>query len=261
MKQTTIKLEINHSIAKITFNRPTIHNAFDDLLIEELTQTLISIEQYKQIRVVLLTSTGTSFCAGADLNWMKKMAEYSRDENLKDAQALAKLMEVLNNLSKPTIALVQGPTYGGGVGLVACCDIAIAAHEANFCLSEVKLGLVPAVISPYVIDAIGARAARRYFLTAEKFDAEAALRLGLIHQIVPSQELETAGTQLAKTIISNSPNAVTTAKKLISKINKQFIDKKLIQITAECIADIRSSAEGKEGVNAFLQKRKPSWPE
>lgn len=249
----------NESITTITLNRPEIHNAFDDELIQQLTTTLEKINNDKTVRVVILAANGKSFCAGADLKWMQKMANYLRDENLQDAHALAKLMKTLNDLNKPTIALVQGAAYGGGVGLVACCDIAIASTEASFCFSEVKIGLVPAIISPYSIRAIGERAARRYFLTAEKFSAEEAYRLGLVHLVVPPAELNTTSEKIAKTLLNNSPQAVTAAKQLIAKVTDQAIDNDLIQTTVECIADIRVSAEGQEGLKAFLEKRSPNW--
>lgn len=255
-----LQIITNHNIANITLNRPEVHNAFDNQLIQQLTAELENIDKDPNVRVVILAANGKSFCAGADLNWMKKMANYSHEENLKDSLALARLMKTLNTLSKPTIALVQGPAFGGGVGLIACCDIAIANLKARFCLSEVKIGLTPAVISPYVIAAIGERAARRYFLTAERFDAEEASRLGLIHQTVSSpDELQNAGEQIAQKLLNNSPEAVAITKKLIANVSKKPIDEELIQLTAKCIADIRISKDGQEGITAFLEKRKPSW--
>lgn len=251
---------IKQNIATITLNRPELHNAFDDQLIQQLTTELENINKDPNIRVVILTANGKSFCAGADLNWMKKMAGYSREENLKDSLALAQLMKTLNTLSKPTIALVQGSAYGGGVGLIACCDIAIANSKANFCLSEVKIGLTPAVISPYVITAIGERATRRYFLTAEQFNTEEALHLGLIHQTVSSlEELQNVGEQIAQKFLNNSPQAITITKRLIANVTGKPIDDNLIKLTAQDIADIRVSAEGQEGLKAFLEKRKPNW--
>lgn len=249
----------NH-IATLTLDRPELHNAFDDQLIAQLTQELESCNNDPNIRVVMLAANGKSFCAGADMHWMQRMANYSREENLQDANTLAKLMQTLNSLNKPTIALIQGAVYGGGVGLVACCDIAIAAPEAVFCLSEVKIGLVPSIISPYVIAAMGQRAARRYFLTAEKFNAQEALRLGLIHSIaLPPIELHNTAEQIAQNIIANGPIAVTTAKKLIAKIANKPIDDQTISHTTQLIADTRVSAEGQEGLKSFLEKRKPNW--
>jgi methylglutaconyl-CoA hydratase len=250
---------ITQNIVTLTLNRPEVHNAFDEQLIQQLTSELKAIEQNPNIRVVILAANGKNFCAGADLHWMQKMATYSHEENFQDALALANLMKTLYHLNKPTIALIHGATFGGGVGLVACCDIAIATTEASFCLSETKIGLIPAVISPYVIRAISERAARRYFLTAEAFDAATALQLGLIHQIVASAELENTGMLLAKTLLNNSPHAINMAKKLITDAANKTIDANLIKLTAEYIADIRISAEGQEGIKAFLEKRKANW--
>lgn len=252
-------LDNNAGLATITLNRPEIHNAFDDQFIQELTETLKQLDKNASVRAVILAANGKSFCAGADLNWMQRIAKYSLEENLKDALALAHLMQTLNNLSKPTIALVQGAAYGGGVGLVACCDIAIASPDAIFCLSEVKIGLVPAVISPYVIAALGERTARRYFITAEKFDGHEALRLNLVHAVIDTKQLQDTGRQMAESILNNAPQAISAAKKLITQVANQPIDEKLINLTAECIADIRVSKEGQEGLKAFLEKRQPNW--
>ncbi|MBE0575590.1 MAG: enoyl-CoA hydratase/isomerase family protein [Desulfuromonadales bacterium] len=246
-------------LATVTMNRPALHNAFDDLLITDLTSVLQRLESEPLVRVVLLAASGKSFSAGADLNWMRRMADYSREENLADSMALAGLMSTLNGLSKPTIALVQGAAYGGGVGLVACCDIALATDRAAFCLSEVKLGLIPAVISPYVVEAIGSRAARRYFLTAERFDAVEARHLGLIHELVAADDLHPRGEALAELLIQNGPAALAAAKNLVAVHAKAPIDDAMIADTARRIAEIRSSDEGKDGVSAFLQKRPPAW--
>ena len=246
-------------LATVTMNRPERHNAFDDLLIAALTKQLQRLDADPQVRVVTLAASGKSFSAGADLNWMRRMADYSQEENLADSLALAGLMNTLNRLSKPTIALVQGAAYGGGVGLVACCDIALATDRATFCLSEVKLGLIPAVISPYVVEAIGSRAARRYFLTAERFDAAEAQRLGLVHELVAADELRARGESLAAILMQNGPSALTAAKNLLAVLTKTPIDDAVIADTARRIADIRSSGEGKDGVSAFLQKRPPAW--
>jgi methylglutaconyl-CoA hydratase len=248
-----------HGRAILTMNRPELHNAFDDLLIADLHRQLKQLDIDPQVRVVILAASGKSFSAGADLNWMRRMADYSRQENLNDAMALADMLKTLNGLSKPTIALVQGAAFGGGVGLVACCDIAIAAPRAKFCLSEVKLGMIPAVISPYVIEAIGSRAGRRYALTAEIFDAAEACRLGLVHEVVDGAELEQFGLELASVIAKNGPAAVAAAKRLVTDVARGPLDQAMITDTAERIADIRSSDEGKEGLNAFLEKRQPKW--
>lgn len=249
----------NNHIASITLNRPEIHNAFDDALIKELTETLEQIHQDDDIRIVLLQANGKSFSAGADVNWMQRMADYDEKQNYQDSLALAKLMQILYSLKQPTIAVVQGAAFGGGVGLVACCDIAIASDAASFCLSEVKIGLIPAVISPYVIAAIGERHARRYFLSAERFDAKQALAMGLVSEIVSSDDLTATATALAETILKNSPQAVSQAKQLIAQVANSSIDKQLIDYTAKEIAKIRVSPEGQEGLQAFLAKRKPNW--
>ncbi len=247
------------NVVTLRLNRPEVHNAFDDVLINQLTQTLQRIDTDEQIRVVTLAAEGKSFSAGADLNWMQSMANYSEKENYQDALALAALMQTLNQMSKPTIAQVQGATFGGGVGLVACCDIAIASVKASFCLSEVKIGLIPAVISPYVIAAIGERASRRYMLSAERFDAHQAHYLGLIHDVVEHDALQANTEQLIATLLKNGPHAMHTCKDLIRHINPLHLDAQLIADTAEHIAKIRVSAEGQEGLAAFLEKRQPQW--
>jgi methylglutaconyl-CoA hydratase len=245
--------------ATLTLNRPELHNAFDDALIAELTAALRALEANPAVRVVILAASGKSFSAGADLNWMRRMADYSPEENLADSRALAELMATLNHLAKPTIALVQGAAFGGGVGLVACCDIAIATPRASFCLSEVKLGLIPAVISPYVVAAIGERAARRYCLTAERFDAAEALRLGLVHEVVEEEALRGSAARFATLLLENGPAALAAAKELIFQVAREPLGAELRETTARRIAAIRASAEGREGLSAYLAKRKPSW--
>lgn len=259
MSNSYIQLAINNSIATITLNRPEIHNAFDDVLIKSLTDQLQQLEQNNSVRVVLLTANGKSFSAGADMNWMRRIANYSKEENYHDALAMAHMMNTLYRLSKPTIALVQGAAYGGGVGLVACCDIAIATPSAMFCLSEVKLGLIAASIGPYVVAALGERAARRYLLTAERFDAHEAYRLGLIHQVVDDTILLNTGQQMAQQLLNNGPQALSIVKRFLTQINHQSIDDTLIKFSAETIANIRATPEAQEGLSAFLEKRKPSW--
>jgi methylglutaconyl-CoA hydratase len=241
-------------------NRPERHNAFDDALIAELTEALRSMEAEDGIRVLVLSGAGKSFSAGADLNWMKRMAGFSMDENRRDAMGLATLMRTLAHLRKPTIARVHGAAYGGGVGLVACCDIAVAAQSASFSLSEAKLGLIPAVVSPYVVAAIGERAARRYFLTAERFDAAEAWRIGLVHELVGDHEsLDDKIGEIADAVLACSPSAQREAKDLIRAVASRPVTSELIQDTADRIAKIRSSPEGREGVAAFLEKRRASW--
>lgn len=248
-------------IATVTLNRLEVHNAFDNRLIAELTEALKSLDKNPKVRVLVLAGNGKSFSAGADLNWMQRMANYSAAENLKDARALAELMWTLNQLSKPTIARVHGAAYGGGVGLVACCDIAIASREATFALSEVRLGLIPAAISPYVVAAIGERMARRYMLTGERFDAAEAYRIGLIHDLVEAGVLDETVGAVSRHLLSGGPHAISAAKNLIASVARRPLDKALIEDSAARIAKIRASAEGREGVNAFLEKRNPGWIE
>lgn len=260
MINESILFQTTHQgIATITLNRPNVQNAFDDELIEKFLSLLDQIENDQKIRVVILTANGRNFCAGGDLNWMKRMAKYTHEQNLADAQQLATLMHKLNSLNKPTIALVHGAAYGGGAGIIACCDIALATNDANFCFSEVKLGLIPSVISPYVIAAIGERAARRYFLTAENFNAQEAHRLGLIHIIAHADELNNIKDKIIKHLLQNSPNAIIGAKQLAQYVANKTINKELIEETAKRIADIRISPEGQEGLSAFLEKRSPKW--
>ncbi|MCZ6578948.1 MAG: enoyl-CoA hydratase/isomerase family protein [Gammaproteobacteria bacterium] len=250
----------DRGVASVTLNRPEQHNAFDDGMIAELIELLGQLEQDDRIRVLVLRAAGKSFSAGADLNWMRRMADYDLARNTDDAMQLAELMRRLNCFPKPTIALVQGAAYGGGVGLIACCDIAIASKQALFCLSEVKLGLIPAVISPYVIEAIGARAARRFMLTAERFSAEQACRLGLVHQVVEAQELDTTLDSILEFLLAAGPAAQAAAKDLIRAVSNQPIDSDIIQNCAQRIARIRATSEAREGLDAFLEKRKPNWP-
>ncbi len=246
-------------VARITLNRADRHNAFDDVMIGEMIRLVDEIEQNNAVRIVVLTAAGKNFSAGADLNWMSRMAEYDYELNFKDAMQLAELLKRLNGLDRPVIGMIHGASFGGGVGLVACCDIVIAADNSRFCLSEVRLGLIPATISPYVINAMGERACRRYFLTAEPFNAEEAHRLGLVHQVVSEDLLDEAVEKQIEALLKGGPRAQAAAKKLIDQVARREIDEKLIEDTAERIAQIRASDEGGEGLNAFLQKRKPDW--
>ncbi|MBF0269383.1 MAG: enoyl-CoA hydratase/isomerase family protein [Alphaproteobacteria bacterium] len=256
----TLLVSIQNGRADVTLNRPEIHNAFDEALIAELTELLTRLGRDDAVRAVVLSGSGKSFSAGGDLNWMKRFANYSFEQNVEDAKALALVMQTLDELPKPTIARVQGAAYGGGVGLVACCDIAVAVPSASFCLSEVKLGIIPAVISPYVIAAMGARAARRYFLTAERFDGVEAHRLGLVHELADNEEqLDKAVDRLVATLAANGPQAIASSKDLIRAVAQRPITQDVRLDTARRIAERRASAEGKEGVGAFLEKRKPTW--
>ncbi len=248
-------------VARITLTRSDVHNAFNEVLIAELTTALEGLRDDDRVRVVALAAQGRSFSAGADLNWMKSMAGFSETENHEDALNLARLMQTLNDLPKPTLALVQGSAYGGGVGLVACCDVVVAVEEAKFCLSEVKLGLIPAVISPYVVAAIGEAAARRYFLTAEPFSSWEAQRLGLVHEVVEPGRLEQKGRQIITALLEGGPKAQAAAKDLIFATTRTAADDDLIEETASRIAALRASDEGREGITAFLEKRRPNWQE
>ncbi|MFO1379143.1 MAG: enoyl-CoA hydratase/isomerase family protein [Chitinivorax sp.] len=257
---SALLVTIDHrGVAEVRLNRPELHNAFDDALIAELTAQLQQLNDNPAVRAVVLAANGKSFSAGADLNWMQRMAGYNEAENFADSRALAALMHTLNGMLVPTVARVQGPAYGGGVGLVACCDIAIASDSATFALTEVKLGLIPAVISPYVIGKIGVSAARRYFLTAERFDATTAKQLGLVHEVVDRDELDSTIETLLTTLLANGPHAMAAAKMLIQHVGNQRIEPGLIDETAQRIARIRASAEGKDGLRAFLDKRPPGW--
>ena len=246
-------------VARVTLNRPELRNAFDDSLIKSLHQTFEELAQDKTIRVMVLAGNGPAFCAGADLNWMKRMAGYSYEQNLADAQALAGMLAALDRLPKPTIARVHGPVFAGGTGLVAACDIAVGTPEAKMCLSEAKLGLSPATISPYVIRAMGERMARRYFLTAEVFDAEEAFRVGMLSLLVPVSELDAAVSRLVENLLAGGPEAHAKIKALIRDVAGRRPDDALAAETAKRIAEIRGSPEGKEGIAAFLEKRKASW--
>jgi len=243
----------------VTLNRPEVRNAFNDEVIAELTAVFLALSEREEIRCIVLAAAGTAFCAGADLNWMKRMAGYTREENLADAQALAHMLRVVYRCPKPVIARVQGDVYAGGTGLVAACDIAVSADSAGYCLSETRLGLVPATISPYVIRAMGPRAAHRYFLTAERFDAAEALRIGFVHEVVAAEELDAKVAQIAGALVSAGPAAVKACKALVQDVALEEIDNGLIARTVEGIADIRVSPEGREGIQSFLEKRKPSW--
>ena len=249
----------DHGVAQVRLNNPDKHNAFDDEIIGELTEAFVAIVDNSNVRVMVLGSEGKSFSAGADLEWMKRMASYSYDENLRDASALALMLKTLNEIPQPTIARVQGAAFGGAVGLVSCCDMAVAASAASFSLSEVKIGLVPASISPYVIAAIGQRAARRYFVTAERFDAHRALQLGLVNEVVDAEQLDQEIDRLINTLLANGPEAVTGAKQLVFDVAGKPIDQQLIDATCETIAAIRVSEQGQEGLQAFLERRKPQW--
>jgi methylglutaconyl-CoA hydratase len=254
-----LNVDISNGVARITLNRPELRNAFDDGLIASLSKTFVEIENNKAVRAVVLAGNGPAFCAGADLNWMKRMAGFGYEENLADAKALATMLSRLDRMSKPTIARVHGPVFAGGTGLVAACDMAVGTPEAKFCLSEAKLGLSPATISPYVMRAMGERLARRYFLTAEVFDAEEAYRIGMLSALVPIDQLDAAVERLVKHLLAGGPEAHAKIKQLIRAVANRPVDDALVEDTAKRIAEIRVSPEGKEGIASFLEKRKASW--
>ena len=252
-------VEQRDRVAFVTLNRPQIRNAFDEALIADLARALGEVDADASVRAVVLGGAGSAFCAGADLNWMKRMAGYGYEQNLADARALAAMLKTLDRMAKPTIARVHGPAFAGGVGLVAACDIAIGTPEAKFCLSEAKLGLSPATISPYVVRAMGERMARRYFLTAEVFDANEACRIGLLSSVSASEKLDADIGEILKHLTAGGPQALAKIKDLIRRVSSGSVDDAMIDDTAQRIAEIRVSAEGKEGIASFLDKRKPSW--
>jgi len=255
----TLHVQKQGMLATVSLNRPEVRNAFNETTIAEITRAFRLLGRDESIRVIVLAAHGLAFCAGADLNWMKKMADYSHQENLADAAQLAEMLHTIYTCPKPVIARVQGDCYAGGMGLVAACDILVSVDTANFCLSEVKLGLIPATISPYVIKAMGENAARRYFLTAERFSAAEAYRIGFAHCLVSAEQLDEKVAELVKGLLANSPNAVEQAKVLVRTVGGAEINTTLIAQTVQDIATIRASKEGREGVQSFLEKRKPGW--
>ncbi len=259
MPEQRLRIEHHGGIARLTMNRPEVHNAFDDALIAELTAALEALSGDRSVRVVVLAAEGKSFSAGADLNWMRRMAEFSQEDNLADALGLGRLMKALDSLPQPTVARVQGAALGGGVGLVACCDIALASARAVFGFSEVELGLIPAVIAPYVVRAMGERQARRYFVTGERFDARRARELGLVHEVLDGEELDGTLQELLDALAANGPGAMVEAKRLAGFVARAPLDQTMLEETARRIAERRASAEGREGVSAFLEKRRPTW--
>ena len=254
-----LKVETAGGVARVTLDRPAMRNAFDDALIAALASVLRELDADDAVRAVVLARNGPAFCAGADLNWMKRMAGFGYEQNLADAQALAGMLQTLDRMAKPTIARVHGPAFAGGVGLVAACDIAVGTPEAKFCLSEAKLGLSPATISPYVVRAMGERAARRYFLSAEIFDAAEAHRLGLLSMVSPSERMDGEIGEILKNLVQGGPQAIAKIKDLVRRVSSGPIDEAMIGDTAARIAEIRVSPEGREGIASFLEKRKPSW--
>lgn len=258
MNYETIIVNIEPPIARLILNRPEVHNAFNSVMIRELTLALREIKSRSDLRVLILTGEGKSFCAGADLNWMREIINYSFEENLRESRELAELMAQLNQLPLPTIARINGATIGGGNGFHAACDIAIASEEAIFSLSEVKIGLIPAVISPYVIRRVGESRARQYFLTGERISAKKAEEIGLVHKSVPAAGLDEAVDETVKLLLTSGPAAIRRSKELIQRVPLMSIEEAK-EYTAKVIAELRISPEGQEGMAAFLEKRKPRW--
>jgi methylglutaconyl-CoA hydratase len=259
MTYETLQVEVDQGVATIRLNRPDVRNAFNEAMIAELARAFVAVDANAAVRAVVLAGAGPAFCAGADLNWMKKMSGYGPQENRADAMNLAATLNTIYMMKKPTLARVHGAAFAGGMGLVTACDIAIAAEEAEFCLTEVKIGLTPANISPYVVAAMGERQARRYFLTAERFSAAEALRIGLVHKVVPMAELDASIAAGLAHLLAASPAATAASKELIRFVAHGAIDQAMMAGTAERIAAARASDDGKEGIRSFLEKRKPSW--
>jgi len=256
---TTLNINITHRVGLIWMTRAEVRNAFNETTIAELTDAFRTLGADPGVRAIVLAAEGPAFCAGADLEWMRRMSQYSHDENLADATKLATMLRTIYECPKPVIARVHGAAFAGGVGLVAACDIAVASLSAEFCLTETRLGLIPATIAPYVIRAMGAANARRYFLTAEKFGASEAYRIGLVQDIVAPEELDGTINELLGTLMLTSAEAVTEAKRLVRDIAFRPIDDALVADTAQRIAAIRQSTDGREGIAAFLEKRKSRW--
>lgn len=259
MQWQSIDITMHERVATVTLDRPDVRNAFNDATIAELALAFDELGRDEDVRAIILAANGPAFCAGGDLNWMKAMAGYSDSENYDDALKLADMLRTIYLCPKPVVAKIQGDCYAGGMGLVAACDIAVAVDAANFCLSEVKLGLIPATISPYVIKAMGENAARRYFLTAERFTAAEAHRIGFVHELVAPADLDARVAAIIKSLVTNSPNAVKEAKSLVRDMAGKAIDQELVSDSARRIAAIRASSEGRDGVASFLEKRKPLW--
>lgn len=258
-QNAALSVTVQDQVARITLTRPEVRNAFNAEVIAQIKSAFEAVGTRDDVRCVVLAAEGPAFCAGADLNWMRRMADYTRDDNLADASELAAMLRAIYECPQPTIARVQGDVYAGGMGLVAACDMAVSVDSAHYCLSEVKLGLIPATISPYVIRAMGARAAHRYFLTAERFSAQEAYRIGLVHEVTSAEVLDVKMNELTQALVSASPNATRVCKKLVQDVAEREVNDALVRMTVEGIADIRASSEGKEGVQSFLQKRKPNW--
>jgi methylglutaconyl-CoA hydratase len=258
MSYQTIKYDLTDGVCRISFCRPKVHNAFNGTLIYEMTDLFKKLNEEKSLRAVVLTGEGKSFCAGADLNWMKMIVNQSFDENLKESLALADMFALMYNFRAPIIGRINGATIGGGVGFVAVCDVAIAAESAVFSFSEVKIGIVPACIGPYVVKKIGEGRAREFFITGERMKAEKAFKIGLVSDFTEDDKLDNKVDELLKMILSSGPEAIGVAKQLVSSV-PSMTEEQYKPFTAEMIAKLRISDEGQEGMNAFLNKRKPKW--
>jgi len=256
---TTLEVEIRNHVGIVWFNRPEIRNALNPVVLKELGATLKALEKDKGVRAIVLGGRGPAFCAGADLNWMKQAASFTKAQNARDAQGLADALWALYNLKKPTVARIHGPAYAGGTGFVAACDIAVASTDATFCLSETRLGLTPSTISPYVLRAMGERSASRYFLTAERFDAAEAYRIGFVHEIAPPEDLDGTVNEILGHLVQAGPRALDETKKLIRLSGGTRLTPAVRVATGRHIAETRASAEGKEGIASFLEKRRPKW--
>lgn len=255
---STVRVAREGSIARVTLARPVVRNAFDETLIDELTRVFLSFADDVQNRVVVLAGEGPVFCAGADIEWMRRAGSFSKAENEADAERMARMLWAIDQCTRPVVALVQGAAIGGGVGLIAASDVVVAAEDAVFSLAEVKLGILPSVISPYVLRAIGARQARRYFLTGERFDAAEARRVGLVHEVSAAGELAAAGDRLIAALLTSAPEAVGVAKRLIAQVHGKSPEEAM-PLTVRTIAERRASEEAREGLTAFLEKRPPAW--
>jgi methylglutaconyl-CoA hydratase len=254
-----LELEIQGQVATVWLNRPEVRNALDEVLLSEITQAITHLEQDDGVRVIILAGRGSVFCAGADLNWMKRMAAYSAEQNKNDAMGLATMLKTLKEVSKPTIARVHGAAFAGGMGLAAACDLVVAEPAAEFCLSEVRIGLIPSTISPYVIQALGIQAAKRYMLTAERLSAKEAHRLGFVQELCEEGMIDTSIAQISKSLIAAGPMALAQTKALMKSVVNRPLDDELISQTAGLIAQVRASPEGREGMASFLEKRLPAW--
>lgn len=259
MNYDTLEVSISGGVAHIWMNRPDRHNSFDETLIYELMEVFLSLDSDPEVRVVVLGGRGKSFSAGADLNWMKRAADYTIEENLRDARVLSKMLATINRLSKPTVARVHGAALGGGAGLTAACDIAIASVDAYFATTEVRFGIIPGAISPYILAAIGPRAASRYFLSSERFTAGEAHKIGLVHEVCVTENLDIRIDEISKSLLAGGPAAQSLAKQLIRDVAYRHISSELIELAATRIASARATPEAREGISAFLEKRSPAW--